>query len=46
MGKRPVLALTERNGESRSFRIASVTGATLRPILDIHVSRESALMTD
>jgi transposase-like protein len=46
MGKRPVLALTERNGESRSFHIASVTGATLRPILDIHVSKESALMTD
>jgi transposase-like protein len=46
MGKRPVLALTERNGESRSFHIASVTGATLRPIMDAHVSRESALMTD
>jgi transposase-like protein len=46
MGKRPVLALTERNGESRSFHIASVTGATLRPILDTHISRESALMTD
>jgi transposase-like protein len=46
MGKRPVLALTERNGESRSFRVASVTGATLRPILDTHVSRESDLMTD
>jgi len=46
MGKRPVLALTERNGESRSFRVASVTGATLRPILDTHVNRESALMTD
>ena len=45
-GKRPVLALTERNGESRSFRVASVTGATLPPILDTHVSRESALMTD
>lgn len=46
MGKRPVLALTERSGESRSFHIASVTGATLRPIMDAHISRESALMTD
>jgi hypothetical protein len=46
MGKQAVVALTERNGDSRSFRVAKVTGATLRPIMVSHVSRKSALMTD
>jgi transposase-like protein len=46
MGKTPVLALTERGGESRSFRIAKVTGATLRPLIVENVSRKSDLMTD
>jgi transposase-like protein len=45
-GKAVVFALVERGGESHSFRIAKVTGDTLRPVLVSHVSRKSALMTD
>jgi len=46
MGKQAVVALTERGGESRSFRVATVSGETLRPILVSQVSRKSSLMTD
>jgi hypothetical protein len=46
MGKQPVMALTERNGESRSFRVARVSGDELRPLIVTHVSRKSDLMTD
>jgi transposase-like protein len=46
MDKVPVFALVERGGESVSFRIANVTGKTLRPLIVTHVSRKSALMTD
>lgn len=45
-GKVAVFALVERDGQSRSFRIASITGETLRPVLALHVDRESSLMTD
>jgi len=45
-GKQVVLALTERGGDSRSFRIAKVTAATLRPVIVSQVSRKSSLMTD
>jgi transposase-like protein len=45
-GKQVVFALVERDGESHSFRVANVTGETLRPLLVTHVSRKSALMTD
>lgn len=45
-GKQAVVALTERNGESRSFRVAKVTGETLRPLLFSQISRDSSLMTD
>jgi transposase-like protein len=45
-GKAVVFALVERDGESRSFHIANVTGKTLRPIIRKHVSRKSSLMTD
>jgi transposase-like protein len=45
-GKQAVFALVERDGESRSFRIATITGKTLRPVLMQHVDRESTLMTD
>jgi hypothetical protein len=41
-----VFALTERDGNSLSFRVAKVSGETLRPILVTHISRESSLMTD
>jgi transposase-like protein len=46
IGKQAVVSLTERNGESRSFHMASVSGKTLRPVLTEHVNRKSALMTD
>lgn len=45
-GKQAVLALTERGGESHSFRVAKVTGETLRPLIVTHVIRKSDLMTD
>jgi transposase-like protein len=45
-GKQVVFALVERNGESRSFHVANVSGDTLRPLIVTHVSRKSDLMTD
>jgi transposase-like protein len=45
-GKVPVVALTERNGESRSFRVAKVSGDELRPLVVSQVDRKSDLMTD
>jgi len=46
MGKQAVFALTERDGQSHSFRVAKVSGETLRPLIVTHVSRKSSLMTD
>ncbi len=46
IGKAIVHTLVERGGRARSHRIASVNGATLRPILTKHADRKSALMTD
>jgi transposase-like protein len=40
------VALVERDGEARSFHVANVTSATLRPVLVKHASRKSYLMTD
>jgi transposase-like protein len=45
-GKMPVVALVERDGETRSFHVANVTAATLRPVLVKHADRKSYLMTD
>jgi transposase-like protein len=45
-GKAIVHTLVERNGRARSHHIASVTGATLWPIIVQNVSRKSAFMTD
>jgi hypothetical protein len=44
--KKAVVALVERDGAVKSFHVANVTGATLRPIIVKHVSRKSMLMTD
>jgi transposase-like protein len=44
--KAPVLTLVERNGEARSFHLASVTSKQIRPLLVKHASRKSHLMTD
>lgn len=46
VGKMPVVALVERDGQSRSFHIANVTSKTLRPVLQKHVDKYSVLMTD
>jgi transposase-like protein len=45
-GKAVVFALTERGGESHSYRVAKVTGETLRPVIVANVNRKSSLMTD
>lgn len=45
-GKMPVVALVERDGQTRSFHVANVTAETLRPILVKNASRASFLMTD
>jgi transposase-like protein len=41
-----VLTVVERDGESRSFRVANVTSATLREKIVTTVDRRSKLMTD
>jgi hypothetical protein len=40
------MALVERDGRVRSFHVASVNAATLRPILTAQLDRKSYLMTD
>ncbi len=45
-GKQAVFALVDRDGESRSFHVATITGEALRPLIVTKVSRKSALMTD
>jgi transposase-like protein len=45
-GKQVVFALVERDGQSHSFRVANVSGETLRPVIVAHASRKSSLMTD
>jgi transposase-like protein len=46
VGKMPVVALVERDGRTRSFHVANVTAATLRPILKKHLDAASSLVTD
>lgn len=45
-GKLIVHTLVERNGQSRSHCIQSVSGLNLRPILNTHADKKSVLMTD
>jgi transposase-like protein len=45
-GKAVVFALVERDGLSHSYRVAKVTGETLRPVIVANVNRKSSLMTD
>ena len=40
------MALVERDGHVRSFHVANVTAATLRPLIVTTVDRSSYLMTD
>jgi transposase-like protein len=46
VGKMPVVALVERGGETRSYHVANVTAATLRPIMAKIADKASYLMTD
>lgn len=45
-GKEPVFALVERGGRVRSHHIPTVTGKTLRPILDAQIAADSKTMSD
>lgn len=44
--KKAVVALVERDGNVRSFHVANVTSANLRPLIVTNVDRASHLMTD
>jgi transposase-like protein len=44
--KQAVFSLVERDGNVRSFHVATVNSKTLRPIIDANVNKASALMTD
>jgi transposase-like protein len=46
VGKMPVVALVKRDGRTRSFHVANVAAATLRPILKKHLDAASSLVTD
>ena len=45
-GKTPVMVLVERDGQARSFRMANVTGESLKGAIRRNVAREARLMTD
>jgi transposase-like protein len=45
-GKAPILSLVERDGSVRSFHVANVSAASLRPIIAEAVNKASYLMTD
>jgi transposase-like protein len=44
--KQVVVTLVERDGRARSFHVANVHAATIRPLLFQHADRLSTLMTD
>ncbi len=44
--KMKVVSLVERDGKKRSYHVANVTAATVRPILKAQVSEKARLMTD
>ena len=44
--KQAVVALVERDGHVRSFHVANVTAAQLRPLIVTNIARTSYLMTD
>jgi transposase-like protein len=44
--KMPVVALVDRDGRTKSFHVANVTAATLRPVLRKHMDAKSRLVTD
>jgi transposase-like protein len=46
VGKMPVVSLVDRDGRTKSFHVANVTAANVRPILVTYADRKSHLMTD
>ena len=44
--KKPVVALVQHDGHVKSFHVANVTAANVRPLLVTHIDRASHLMTD
>jgi transposase-like protein len=44
--KMKIVSLVDREGEKRSFHVANVTAATLKPILKKQISEYAQLMTD
>lgn len=44
--KMKILSLVERGGKVRSFHVPRVNGATLKPILQANLAKETRLMTD
>jgi transposase-like protein len=44
--KQKIFSLVERGGKVRSFHVANVTGANLKPILRAHVDNASIINTD
>lgn len=44
--KEPVVALVERKGRVRSRHVATVNGATLKPILDAAIRKDTFILTD
>ena len=44
--KQKVVALVERNGNVRSFHVASVNGKTLKAVLHSNIAKDAKLMTD
>ena len=44
--KEKVFSLVERDGNVRSFHVQSVTGKTLKPIMEEQIAKDTAIMTD
>lgn len=44
--KQKIFALVQRDGATRAFHVPEVTGATLKPILQAQVAKETTLYTD
>jgi transposase-like protein len=44
--KTPVVALVQRNGDVRAFKVKNVTAKTLKEAIDKNVSKDANLMTD
>jgi transposase-like protein len=41
-----IVSLVERNGEKRSYHVANISPATLKPILKAQIAEKSRLVTD